>query len=190
MSYTEAVATKMLATNCVSCGRPLVDAVSVEVGMGPECRKDLFPESIDGEARKEANLIVHQAAIAAQTGHAEKVMELAIKLVEMGFTELGGKVARRFKNGVVRAEINADIVITVVGGNIQVKTPFRRGDKEAFIQAWRSIPGRRYNRKMCLNEVPTEQRAALWMLLQRFFPGKWGNGPKGIFRVPNPKTNN
>ena len=38
MSYENAPATKMLATNCCCCGRPLVDSMSVELGIGPECR--------------------------------------------------------------------------------------------------------------------------------------------------------
>jgi len=28
----------MLATHCAVCSRPLVDAASVEAGMGPDCR--------------------------------------------------------------------------------------------------------------------------------------------------------
>lgn len=39
MSYETAPATKMLATFCACCARPLVDAVSVETGVGPDCRK-------------------------------------------------------------------------------------------------------------------------------------------------------
>ena len=39
MSYENAPATKMLATYCACCARPLLDAESVEVGMGPVCRK-------------------------------------------------------------------------------------------------------------------------------------------------------
>lgn len=39
MSYEAAPATRMLATHCAACARPLVDAKSVETGMGPDCRK-------------------------------------------------------------------------------------------------------------------------------------------------------
>lgn len=39
MSYENVPATKLLATYCACCARPLVDAVSVEAGVGPECRK-------------------------------------------------------------------------------------------------------------------------------------------------------
>ena len=37
--YESAPATSLVATNCACCGHPLLDAVSVEAGVGPECRK-------------------------------------------------------------------------------------------------------------------------------------------------------
>ena len=37
-SYETAPATRMLATQCAVCARPLLDAVSVETGIGPHCR--------------------------------------------------------------------------------------------------------------------------------------------------------
>ena len=39
-NYENAPATKMAATNCCCCGKSLVDALSVNVGVGPECRKN------------------------------------------------------------------------------------------------------------------------------------------------------
>lgn len=39
MGYEDAPSTKMIATNCVICARPLRDVVSVERGMGPDCAK-------------------------------------------------------------------------------------------------------------------------------------------------------
>ena len=39
MSYENAPATQMIASHCCVCNRPLVDSVSVELGIGPDCRK-------------------------------------------------------------------------------------------------------------------------------------------------------
>jgi hypothetical protein len=39
MSYESAPATQMLATHCAVCARPLLDAKSVELGIGPDCRR-------------------------------------------------------------------------------------------------------------------------------------------------------
>ena len=44
--YTNAPATKLLATNCLACGRPLVDALSVERGVGPECASHFETECV------------------------------------------------------------------------------------------------------------------------------------------------
>lgn len=185
-NYTEAPATILLATNCVCCGRPLVDSCSVELGIGPECRNGTFPEGLTDCDREVANLFVFDAAIAAQAGHAEKVVTIAGHIRDMGFTGLADKVESRFKGGVIKAARNAAITITEDGSTLLVTTPFRRGDKDAFIAAWRTIPGRSYDRKARANRIPAAQKGALWALLQNFFPGKWGTGPKGAFRVPTP----
>ena len=39
MTYESAPATKMIATHCAVCARPLLDAESVERGIGPDCAK-------------------------------------------------------------------------------------------------------------------------------------------------------
>jgi gamma-glutamylaminecyclotransferase len=37
--YENAPATRLLATSCACCGRALLDAISVEAGIGPDCRE-------------------------------------------------------------------------------------------------------------------------------------------------------
>ena len=181
MSYTDSTACKMLATHCVCCGRPLVDAISVELGMGPECRKE-YDAGLGEEQKKEANKIVHAAAVMAQTGHVERVVEYVGELNKLGFSKLASKVGRRFR-GVADRRVNAEIVIEDVNEDtIRVKTPFRRGKREGFVRAWRKIPGRRWNKGW--NYLPRTQKKALWELLVDYFPGKFGDGPKGTFRVP------
>jgi hypothetical protein len=183
-NYTNAPATIMLATNCVCCGRPLVDSCSVELGIGPECRNGIFPDNVTDADRAVANSFVHAAAIAAQTGNVAKVMELASDIRRLGFESLADKVERRFKEGVKRVQRKADITIEEKDGYLLVTTPYRRGDAEAFKAAWRAIPGREYVGHRKANEVPVSSKKAVWELLKRFFPGKWGMGPKGPFRVP------
>lgn len=182
MGYENSASTLMLATNCVCCGRPLVDAVSVEMGIGPECRKGAYPENL-AESHGEANKLVYEASKLAQAGAVEKVLEISKQLKELGFDELSKKVATRFKNAPRRMK-DAKIIIEETEDGLLVKTPYRRGESQAFINAWREIPGRKYDRVSQKNIVPKEQKPALWNLLTEFFPGKWGNGPKGVFRVP------
>lgn len=181
MNYTQAPATRMLATHCVVCGRPLVDDVSVETGIGPECREKagIVPD-VSAEVQAAGNKLVFEAALAAGKGHAERVLALAEQIKALGFERLGDLVATRFQ--VTEASVAVTIELTPNGAAYTVVTPFRRGDREAFVDAWRSIPGRRY--VAGVNVVPVAQKAALWTLLRRFFPGKWGKGPQGLFRIP------
>jgi hypothetical protein len=69
-----------------------------------------------------------------------------------------------------------------------IKTPFKR-DK-TFVQMWRNIPGRRYNKHERANSIPVSEKAALWSLLKTFFGGVYGSAPDGsIFQVPQKKIN-
>ena len=178
--YENAPATKMLATACVCCGRPLVDATSVELGIGSECRKE-FDGGISEETRKIANEFVFKAALLAQSGEITGVVEIAEKIRALGLPNLANKVVRRFRN----ADRYTEIVIAVEGDTYQVQTPFRRGAKKEFVDAWRAIPGRRF--KNGANYIPMVQKKALWKLLRRFFGGKIAKGPKGLFRIPEPE---
>jgi hypothetical protein len=181
-NYENAPATKMLASQCVCCGRALVDAISIELGTGPECRQyfdaDLSPN------RPAANKLVFEAAIAAQMGRIETVICLASEVGKLGFPVLAEKMKSRFVNVVAAPERQVSIFIEMEkdGKTYRVKTPYRRGAAEEFQAAWRAIPGRRWY--LHANHVPVEQKTALWSLLRRFFPGKYGHGPQGVFRIP------
>lgn len=177
MSYENAPATVMLATNCCCCGRPLVDAMSVELGIGPECRGGATG-SITEEQRVACNKLTHLAAVAAQDGNITRVREIAGEIASIGLTDLAEKVAHRFVNAERLAKIN----ITLVGEMLAVKTPYKRSASSEFVAAWRSIPGRRYSSGK--NLVPVSSKRELWTLLQRFFPGEFGKGPQGVFRIP------
>jgi hypothetical protein len=178
-SYLSAPATKMLSTHCVCCGRALLDATSVQMGIGPECRGG-DDGGIADDVRVAANKLVFEASVAASAGEVGKVKELAEMIKSLGLSELAEKVGRRFAN----AERNVEIEVEDCGIVLLVKTPYRRGDAEAFKEAWRAIPGRRWNREVGANEVPASQKLAVWALLKRFFPGRYGKGGKGLFRVP------
>ena len=180
-SYENAPATKMLATNCVCCGRALVDAISVSIGVGPECRKE-YDGGISEEVRSEANKLVHAAACSAGIGRIVEVMEAADKVEALGLKVLASKMRRRFRN----AERNVDIEIEEIeGGNYRVLTPYRRKDSKAFVEAWRKVPGRRWVNGA--NVVPIASKSALWSVLKEFFGGHYAKGPMGVFRIPEQK---
>jgi hypothetical protein len=184
MGHENSIQSRLLATHCVACGRRLTDAVSVEMGIGPECR-DGFNGSFSEEQRAAANKIVFKAAIAAQSGAAEEVIAAANALRDLGFTDLAEKVGRRFVNATKNAARDGIIIaLADAGARLLVTTPYRRGDSDAYTAAWRAVPGRRWDHARKINIVPADARPAVWDLLRRFFPGKWATGPKGIFRIP------
>jgi hypothetical protein len=169
--YENAPATRMLATHCAACARPLVDAKSVEIGMGPDCRKRLgFDREVSEEARAQANRIVY--AIAAHLhdtapGAGAAQAERARKLLELGFTALADKVLERV----------APIRIEVEGDRLAVRTPY----SEQATLLFRGIPNRRWDRERKVNVVPAAERRTLWQALERAYPGMVGIGPKGPF---------
>ena len=180
MSYESAPATILLATNCCVCGRALVDSISVEMGIGPECRKG-WDLGIAPETQKACNLLTHRAALACTEGRIEEVRAIAKEISDLGLTVLADKISQRFKN----AEKNAKITIRVnADGSLSVETPYKRSLGAEFATAWRAIPGRRWNGKA--NVIPAHSKRELWELLKRFFAGEFGKGPQGTFRIPEP----
>lgn len=167
MSYENAPATKMLASHCAVCARPLVDAVSVETGIGPDCRKKYgFNKEVDAETRAAANALVYEVA-REQTG--AKAAQAADLLGALGFHNLAERILERV----------CEIRITVVGESLKVETPYN----EVAVQAFRNIPGRRWDPTAKVNFVPVKSKAALWAFLKKFYNGASGIGPKGIFTV-------
>lgn len=180
MSYLNAPATRLLATNCCCCGRSLVDATSVELGIGPECRGGNNGH-ISNDQRELCNKLTHTAAIAAQEGNIETVRSCANQVELIGLPELADKIRRRFVN----AERQAKIIITQNGNTLSVQTPYKRSAGSDFTNAWRAIPGRRWFNGR--NVIPETSKRELWELLKRFFPGQYGKGPSGVFKIPNEK---
>ena len=176
MSCTESKRCKLLATNCCICGRPLVDAISVSVGMGPDCRDD-YNAGISTEIQTKCNQLTCLAAIAAQKGDIESIYKYATEIETLGLTILADKIRHRFVN----AKKNVKITITEAYGNLYVTTPYKRSD--GFVKAWRAIEGRIYRDK--INIVPVEAKPQVWALLKEFFPKVYGKGPKGLFRIPD-----
>lgn len=105
-SYENAPATKLLATACACCGRALVDAVSVESGIGPECRKKFSVDVVvDESARIEANALVH--AVAKKGVNKSECRVICAKLAALGYVVLAARIMKRFR-------MTAAVVVDVV----------------------------------------------------------------------------
>lgn len=125
MSYLNAPATKLLATNCACCGRALVDAVSVERAVGPDCAEMHLRPEAQGEPdwqtavkllstigadddvdasdtpRATVNRLVHHIARGRRDldiAHAEIIFQA---IHALGFVSLAERIAKRFRMSVV-----------------------------------------------------------------------------------------
>jgi hypothetical protein len=167
MSYLNAPATGMLATYCACCSQPLLDAKSVELGIGPVCRKKHgFDLDVPEEARLAANKLVHEIACLQDD---PDVRGRVVALSLLGFAKLADRIAKRV--GCVRIE--------AAPGEYHVRAPYN----EAHVAAMRQVPGRRFFKdgKDRYDRVPATSRAALWGALKGVWAGKLGSGPKGFF---------
>lgn len=172
MSYVDAPSTKLLATHCVICCRPLREAKSVEWGMGPKCREGLEPESDISEAvRVEANRIIASAAqlvMAKQPGLAPMIS----RLKELGLP----KVAERI------AETHLRIQVKEVDGKLLVKVPFKEGFSQVLRQTGVLA---RWDRDVRMYDMPSDKstKEKLWTVMKKFFLGEEGYSRLGVFSV-------
>lgn len=165
MSYESAPATKLLATHCIFCNRPLVDAASVEAGIGPVCRNKVgYNDPVSDSARKQANSLVHRIALNRSSPE--------VKQWITGVAMLGLKrLAERLE------EALADIRIEEREGKLWVKAPYL----EAALGDWRRIPGRLFDGATKCNVVPVSQKRLVHSLLAKHYKGSTGLGPRGLF---------
>lgn len=168
--YENAPATQLLATHCAVCSRPLLDAKSVELGIGPDCRRKYgFDVEVDEAARAEANKLVHEVARGVP---AERLAQVAARLGELGLVVLSAKLV----------EGATKLVVEEAGGELVVRTPFSPDFAPALKSAC-SARGVRaaWDAAAKRWRVPVAGRLALWAALKRVFPGQLGVGPRGAF---------
>lgn len=183
MSYETAPATQLLATCCAICARPLVDAVSVETGIGPDCRRrcglNAAPPAGDwtavegllgadearalraaAEPRAEELGLERAAAnvlvyrIAAhQTGPG--VAKMAAALAALGFAKLSAMIAKRL----------CAVFVAIDGDTYRVKAPYN----ETFNEALRGH-GTIFERETKTRIVPRAKRETLWAAIRKAYP--------------------
>jgi hypothetical protein len=164
--YENAPATHMLATHCILCGRALLDAVSVERGIGPVCRRKTgYDEPVDEAARARGNKLVHAIATQQSSLPASIVQQYLDELEEIGF----GRLVQAILDALVMVRIDA------VPNAVRVRAPY---SEELF-----TVRGRRWLGQEVGNQFPEESKPQLFAALKRAFPGKMAHGPKGLFRM-------
>lgn len=207
MGYENAPATALVASHCACCSRPLVDAISVEAGVGPECRRKHGFNDAQGEpawddvlgligelpdrgfamqcldhieardAHALANRLVHRIAIEQ---HGRQVNVSVSTLRALGFRALADRIAKRV----------VTIRIEVTNAAIVVRAPY----SEEAVEAFRGLASRRFSspglhspraarwdKKSKAWHFHPLLRRELHNTLQRLYPGHTASGPKGLF---------
>lgn len=187
MSYIDAPATELVATSCACCARPLLDADSLKLGVGPVCAKRhgftkpvLFPE---WDAVKKALGDEEYAALqidkmrslykdhevarfaanrlvyrVAAEQTGPRVAARTVALAALGYGELAAKIAERL--GAVRVVAEGDTLV--------VEAP----KSDAFTAYCRhNVPGSRWVRERKVRTVPASSRKQLWAALKYAFAG-------------------
>ncbi len=176
MSYEAAPATRLLATACAICGRPLVDAESVESGIGPVCAERY--EYAAGKS--EANALVYE--VAARQKESWLVLKPLIeRIAALGYAVLAERLAERLTP-------EPEIFLDTVGSSVRVLAPYSAG----AIADLRGIKGRYFRKEVdadtgeerAYNFVPVSARAALWALLKKHYAGRVAKSAQGIFEIP------
>lgn len=170
-TYEQAPATHLLATQCAACGRPLLDARSVEAGLGPECRKrhgyDARVAQLPEEARARANQLVYRVAL-EQGGIG--VLGATLELRALGFARLADRVLERIDP--IRIEQTPDNPLT-----LDVRAPY----SEEAIADWGRVG--RWDRERKVRVVAHVRSLELMALLRRHYPGRLAVGRKGPFEI-------
>ena len=197
--YENAPATRLLATRCCCCGRPLVDAASVEAGVGPDCRErygydvptappdydfllsylyahqGAFDEELLAvdDYRTIANVLTRRTA--AQ-GRCKDSLDAARAIAAAGYGTLAARIVERLEP----IRIEATTWPSTGQPAFRVVTPYR----EDFVNALKTINPRRWDRETKAWLVGGTARKALWEALKACYSGWVGVGPQGDFVVP------
>lgn len=198
MSYESAPSTILVASHCCLCGRALVDAVSVEAGIGPECRRRSGYAEAQGPI--DTGDVVAALGVLADDARLPNLPESAIQawldgdarkvanvLVHRIACDPGTEQALKYANAIdglgfykLAARLSdrmAKVRITEEDGELTVKTPY---NPEA-VDVLRRVPGRRWDREAKVNRFPSSARRPLFAALRQAFPGTVAMGPRGLF---------
>jgi len=175
-TYENAPATRLLATRCACCGRALVDAQSVERGIGPDCAEKYgFLVEISEAARVEANALVYKIAAEPEASTVAADVE---RIRALGLSVLADKLTERL---VPEPTITIEPMIGS-GGWVEVHTPY--SDRfVSVLKAGAAWGDRKWNRERRAWQVGPAAKGALNTALVAAFAGERAKGPRGAFTI-------
>ena len=205
MSHLTNPNTKRLATDCCICGIALCDSKSVELGIGPTCRKNTgfnaTYKALTDRQRKNVNKLIHAAGVACEAGEIDEVLALADKIEKRGFDQVANAVRNRF------VSIRLHRATVEEFGWTSERGEFSLGKQHDVVRLWTPYSpafnsARRVNRlrgRPCKVktdhgkfhwEIKVEHSVLLLRVLATVFPGKPYICDKGVLKVPTAKEFN
>ena len=194
-TYENAPATQLVATHCACCGRALVDANSLKIGVGPTCaarhgftKASIFPNwdgvkaalsaeeygALEIDKRRPiykdsevARFVANRLVYrVAADPSGPQTKSRTLALVALGYPELAERIAERL--GAVRVKEEGDVLV--------VEAPL----SETFIAAMRRVPGSRWVGERQARLVPVSSRRHLWGAIRAAFPNCFVIGSKRL----------
>ncbi len=188
-------AADMLASCCACCGKTLVDADSVETGVGPVCREKHGYGTMQGPAdwdaamaalgtivpadvvagwahdpHRAANALVYRVAVEQRGGN---VLAYCAAIAALGYATMAARIMRRVDpRGRYADEAGDDAprgpairISAGADGLLVLASPY----DPAAVEALRKVPGRRWNGTA--NTFPAQMLALLVWALRQGYPG-------------------
>jgi len=173
MTYENAPATKLVATHCACCARPLVDAESLSWGIGPVCRKKhgLTLKKLGPEVHKQANVTLFKIAALFPTD-----LPTALVLTE-GLRSLAPSLEHVCDKILARA---CSVVITSDGDWTLLDTAYSPELPGKF-----KAVGGRWRPEKKVWAFPATRRVDVFKMLLATFAGQYAMTPSGaVWRIP------
>lgn len=130
--------------------------------------------TFDSDAVRAVYLIGGERAVGAMLVGDRPEGKLIERLRTLGFDKLADKLEKAWM------PIRVIEMDPARGNVIAIEAPYN----EEAVSAQRGIPGRMWDKQTKRNYFPLSQKAAVWRMLCKFYPGVAGIGPKGPFVVP------
>lgn len=211
MGYEQAPATKLLAQHCCHCGKELLDADSVQAGMGPTCRKrflnhpDVNPNiptalqfAHDHMKDEEFASVLFEALQAADAHKAANILTHHIAARTTRHHVPGGFYGRTIWTPTFPVVAWMIHCINALGYTHLAKTIARRlyrvvvwknGNEyqvaaefnHDFIDGMRAMKAQ-YDKVTRTNRLPDTMRSPLFLLLKKVYKGCLGFTPAGEYK--------
>jgi hypothetical protein len=201
--YSNSAAFQMNPTHCSCCHQPLVDATSIEHGMGPICRKNYYQDAPPLDKEDIEPLLAKVNKLSPSLASFKFRLQTLIQCLESrDAANLVNKALAVWRRddkrtedvillldilhamGYVKmaariSELKAKIHIKVSEGFVAFDTPYN----PSYVADIKKVSGRKWDKDQKVWQVPVAKKRAAWEVLQNHFPSQLASGPRGLFRV-------